>query len=112
MNLQRLRSFGLITGFSCTIMKLLLQKAGFLCRPIERKEVFLIGHINSIHNPPADKRTYTVAEIMSILDISRKKAYELCHSGYFKIVHVGRSIRVSKSSFDAWLDSEAFDTEE
>lgn len=50
------------------------------------------------------KRTYSVDEIRSILDIGRRKAYELCNSGCFKIVHVGRVIRVSKLSFDEWLD--------
>ena len=46
-------------------------------------------------------------EIMGILDVSRKMAYELCHSGNFKVVRVGRSIRVSKSSFDEWLDNQS-----
>ena len=50
------------------------------------------------------KRTYSVDEIRSILSIGRRKAYELCNSGSFKIVRVGRVIRVSKLSFDEWLD--------
>ncbi len=52
------------------------------------------------------KRTYSVDEIRDILNIGRRKAYELCNSGCFKIVRVGRSIRVSKASFDEWLDPE------
>ena len=51
------------------------------------------------------KRTYSVDEVRSILNIGRRKAYELCNSGCFKIVHVGRVIRVSKLSFDEWLDN-------
>lgn len=51
------------------------------------------------------KRTYSVDEVRSILNIGRRKAYELCNSGCFKIVRVGRVIRVSKSSFDEWLDN-------
>ncbi|MBQ7769499.1 MAG: helix-turn-helix domain-containing protein [Oscillospiraceae bacterium] len=51
------------------------------------------------------KRTYSVDEIRAILNISRRKAYELCNSGSFKIVRVGRTIRVSKLSFDEWLDN-------
>lgn len=77
-----------------------------------RKEVIPIGHPDFSKNPPVAKRTYTVAEIMEILGVSRKKAYELCHAGSFKVVHIGRSIRISKSSFDAWLDSEPLDMEE
>lgn len=51
------------------------------------------------------KRTYSVDEIRAILNISRRKAYELCNSGSFKIVRVGRTIRISKLSFDEWLDN-------
>ena len=60
----------------------------------------------------SEKRCYTVKELQEILGVSRKKAYELCHSGAFKVVYIGRSIRISKSSFDAWLDSEFSNTEE
>ena len=52
----------------------------------------------------AGKRTYSVDEVRSILNIGRRQAYELCNSGSFKIVRVGRVIRVSKLSFDEWLD--------
>lgn len=51
------------------------------------------------------KRTYSVDEIRSILNIGRRKAYELCNSDCFKIVRVGRIIRISKLSFDEWLDN-------
>ena len=70
-------------------------------RPIVRREVMTIGRTENFTNPTVAKRTYTVAEVMDILGVSRKKAYELCNSGSFKIVHIGRSIRVSKASFDA-----------
>lgn len=50
------------------------------------------------------KRTYSVDEILIILNIGRGKAYELCNSGCFKIVRVGRVISVSKLSFDERLD--------
>ena len=39
-----------------------------------------------------------------LLGISRRKAYELCNSGAFKVIHVGRVLRISKASFDYWLD--------
>ncbi len=51
------------------------------------------------------KRTYSVDEIRSILNIGRRKAYELCNSREFKIVRIGRTIRISKRSFDEWLDN-------
>ena len=47
-----------------------------------------------------------------MLGVSRKMAYELCHSDSFKIVRVGRGIRISKSSFDEWLDNQSQNQEE
>ena len=37
--------------------------------------------------------------------LSQHKVYELCNSGEFKIVRIGRTIRISKLSFDEWLDN-------
>ena len=68
----------------------------------KRKEVFAIGHETAI-NP--GKRTYSVDEVREILGISRRKAYELCNSNLFKVIHVGRVLRISKASFDFWLDN-------
>lgn len=52
------------------------------------------------------KRTYTVDEIAGILGIGRTAAYSLVHSGIFKSVRVGSAIRISKASFDEWLDKQ------
>lgn len=51
-----------------------------------------------------EKRTYTVSEIQDILEIGRNAAYDLCKSGKFKCVKIGGSIRISRKSFDEWLD--------
>ena len=50
------------------------------------------------------KRTYTVLEIQDILSISRPTAYALIRKNYFRSIRVGGQIRVSKKSFDEWLD--------
>ena len=50
-------------------------------------------------NRTEEKKTYTVGEIAEMLGISDK-----VKSGQFKYVRVGRAIRVSKSSFDSWLE--------
>lgn len=50
------------------------------------------------------KRTYSVDEIRAILGISRRKAHELCNSNAFKVIRIGRALRISKASFDFWLD--------
>lgn len=54
-----------------------------------------------------DKRTYTVGEIQNILGISQPTAYGLVRKNYFRTVKVGRHIRISKRSFDEWLDQKA-----
>ena len=52
-----------------------------------------------------DKRTYTVEEIARILGIGRTSAYILVKEGHFKNVRIGNAIRISKRSFDEWLDT-------
>ena len=52
-----------------------------------------------------ERRTYTVEEIAQILGIGRTSAYLLVKEGHFKIVRIGNAIRISKRSFDEWLDS-------
>ena len=54
---------------------------------------------------PYEKRTYTVDEIQDILNIGRNTAYSLVKSDVFHSVRIGGSIRVSKKSFDDWLDT-------
>ena len=51
-----------------------------------------------------DKSPYTVDEIQDILGISRPTAYNLVKQGVFHSVRVGGHIRISKKSFDDWLD--------
>ena len=60
--------------------------------------------------PPAvsddkEKRTYSIEEIQQILDISRSTAYVLIKRKLFKSVKAGKQIRISKKSFDEWLDT-------
>lgn len=52
------------------------------------------------------KRTYTVNEIQDILSISQTTAYSLVKSKVFHSVRVGGHIRISKKSFDVWLDQQ------
>ena len=61
-------------------------------------------NMTSEHNRTEEKKTYTVGEIAEMLGNSDKVAYTLVKSGQCKYVRVGRSIRVSNSSFDSWLE--------
>ena len=51
-----------------------------------------------------ENRTYTVDDIAKMLNIGRTSAYNLTKEGYFKIIRIGNVIRISKKSFDEWLD--------
>lgn len=52
-----------------------------------------------------ERRTYRVEDIAKILNISRTTAYKLVNEGHFHSVRIGNSIRISKKSFDEWLDA-------
>jgi len=68
------------------------------------------GRIEELNSTPVApvqfncSRTYTVTEIQDILGICQSTAYLLIKSGVFHSVKVGRHIRISKASFDAWLE--------
>lgn len=49
-------------------------------------------------------RTYTVDDIAAILGIGRSSAYKLAKSGAFKIIRIGNMIRISRQSFEDWLE--------
>lgn len=68
-----------------------------------------IAKLNAQHveMPPActnEKRVYSVDDIMVILDISRSSAYILIKKNFFRSFKVGKQLRISKASFDAWLN--------
>ncbi len=71
-----------------------------------RKEVFMqLG--NSQAYEDTARRTYTVEEIAEILGIGRVSAYELVKQKHFRAVKIGTAIRISKKSFDEWLDRQS-----
>jgi excisionase family DNA binding protein len=55
--------------------------------------------------PLPASRTDTVEKIAAILNIGRTTAYILVKEGHFKVVRIANAIRISKKSFDEWLDS-------
>ena len=65
-----------------------------------------VGEFNHDKQAVSEKRTYSVQEIADILQISRSMAYNLCKQPLFKTVKVGKYVRVSKPSFDEWLDNQ------
>lgn len=52
-----------------------------------------------------EPRTYKVEDIARLLNIGRTSAYNLVKEGHFKTIHIGTAIRISKKSFNEWLDN-------
>jgi len=64
-----------------------------------------VAEMNIIHQEAiSEKRSYSVAEVAEILGVSKRSVYNLCSSGAFKCVRIGTKLRISKKSFDEWLD--------
>lgn len=57
-------------------------------------------------NCASNSRTYKVEDIAEILNIGRTSSYTLVKEGHFKTVRIGTAIRISKKSFDDWLDKQ------
>lgn len=51
-----------------------------------------------------EKRCYTVKDLQNILGISRPTVYELLKKNEFRWIQIGTKYRISKKSFDEWLD--------
>ena len=58
----------------------------------------------------ADVRFATVAEVASIMRVSKMTVYRLVHSGELPAVRVGRSFRVPESAVHDYLRTSLVDT--
>lgn len=47
-----------------------------------------------------------VADIQQILGIGRRQAYELVNSGQFRVIRIGKSIRVVRDVFFNWMNGQ------
>lgn len=63
---------------------------------------------------PPEKRTYSVKDIMSILDVGETCAYSFLRkhmeAGDFRVVQVGRVYRVERTSFEEWFTNHSKET--
>ena len=59
---------------------------------------------NVTEQATAEKRCYTVKEVQEMLGISRPTVYDLLQQNQFRWFRVGNKYRISKNSFDEWLD--------
>ena len=92
----------LLILFRCVIIVLLDECILLLSQM--KGVLTVISDTQNAQSPTKDKKTYTVEEIAEQLDISKKVAYSLVKSGQFSYVRAGKAIRVSKVSFDKWLN--------
>lgn len=58
-----------------------------------------------------EKRCYSVRDLQEILGISKPAVYELIKRKEFHWVMIGGRYKISKRSFDEWLDG-SFETEQ
>ena len=63
-------------------------------------------HRNAIPTADSEKRSYSVAEAAEILGVSKRSIYKLCSANAFKTVRIGKKLRISRKSFDEWLDGD------
>ncbi len=64
---------------------------------------FLMSNDN--HSGSVARGTYTAGQIAIILGISTRKAYLLCEETKdFKVIRLGKSLRIHKESFDRWFN--------
>lgn len=53
---------------------------------------------------------YTVAEVASLLRVSKMSVYRLIHGGELEAVRFGRSFRVAESAVDSYLKDSFYET--
>ena len=58
----------------------------------------------------SDVRFVTVAEVASLMRVSKMTVYRLVHSGELPAVRVGRSFRVPESAVHDYLQTSLIDT--
>ena len=61
--------------------------------------------LSLIHICIQECRTYTVNDVARILGVSTNAVYRLIPENLFRSVRIGSAIRISKRSFDHWLES-------
>ena len=65
------------------------------------------SNLKRVPEQPAGKRCYTVEDLQAMLEISRGSVYELLKRKEFKWFQIGGGRnRISKKSFDEWLDEQ------
>ena len=54
-----------------------------------------------------ERMYYTAQDLQEMLGISRPTVYELLKKNEFRWIQIGNKYRISKKSFDEWLDQKS-----
>lgn len=65
--------------------------------------------MTSGERPLSEVRFLTVAEVASVMRVSKMTVYRLVHSGELPAVRVGKSFRVPEEAVHSYLDNAYFD---
>ncbi|MGJ3508946.1 helix-turn-helix domain-containing protein [Enemella sp. A6] len=60
--------------------------------------------------PLSEVKFLTVAEVASVMRVSRMSVYRLIHSGELEAVRFGRNFRVPESAVQNYLDDSYYET--
>ena len=63
--------------------------------------------VTNMSTAMTESRCYTVKDLQKILGLSRPVVYELLKRNEFRWIMIGGKYRISKKSFDEWLDGTA-----
>jgi excisionase family DNA binding protein len=58
-------------------------------------------------SPVLEQKFLTVAEVATVLRVSKMTVYRLCHSGELEFIRVGRSFRILEASAEAYTKAAA-----
>lgn len=73
-------------------------------KAIKLNQLEAVDHLAQTEKPSI--HTYTVQQIAEMLGISKRTAYTFCNNATdFRVMKIGKCIRIHKDSFDAWFAS-------
>ena len=74
--------------------------------PSEMRYDIVFSYFKKENKEMSEKRCYTVQELQEILGVSRPTIYNLLKKKEFRWIQLdGGKYRISKKSFDDWLDN-------
>lgn len=62
--------------------------------------------VRKLNGGTFSKKSYSVEEVQYILGITRQTVYKLIKQVCFQAIMLENGYRITKSSFDKWLDNE------